>query len=53
MSSKYMQRKRPRFISKGEIARDYHRHDLSPSDFILLVDWDDSSFNDFNNEEDC
>lgn len=37
----YMQRRKPSFIKKGEISRDYRRHDLSPADYLFACDWEE------------
>lgn len=37
----YMKKRKPKFIKRGEISRDYYRHDVTPSDFLFPCDYDD------------
>lgn len=39
---RYLQRRRPKFIPKGEILRDYYRHDLTPTDFLFDSDYEEA-----------
>jgi len=42
----YMNKKKAKFIERGEIRRDYRRKDLTPSDFLFPCDYEEAEMMD-------